>query len=193
MAPCLATFSLSICQARNGATIIKPGEVLNLGGKEICVDHAIPPADFFSGKCFDIELDFLPPPRKPLGASTSSNPSSSSMSTFKPSIPKVSMRPAPAPFVAKPSPIVAPAAAYRTEGDTEEKTRYWTVQWRKPQTRKNKSWDGDGYVSQCGTKVVFMDEDSKVCGSTTWKNGKLKSGDMLYIGRSSASIFWPVV
>ena len=41
----------------------------------------------------------------------------------------------------------------------DEKTRYWTAQWRKPQTKKHKSWDGDGYVSQCGAKVVFMDED----------------------------------
>lgn len=44
----------------------------------------------------------------------------------------------------------------------DEKTRYWTAQWRKPQTKKNKSWEGDGYVSQCGTKVVFMDEDGIV-------------------------------
>ena len=50
---------LRIIHARNGATNIRPGEILNLGGKEICIDHSISGADFFSGACFDIEPDSL--------------------------------------------------------------------------------------------------------------------------------------
>lgn len=146
-----------IIYARNGATSIRPGEVLNLGGKEICIDHGITPADFFSGACFDIEPDFdLPPPRTrtPL-AVASPAPNSSS---FKPLVPKVPMRLAvssTAGLVQRPQ-QTDHARKQSAEG---EKTRYWTAQWRKPQTKKNKSWDGDGFVSQCGNKVVFMDED----------------------------------
>lgn len=155
---------LRIIHARNGATNIRPGEILNLGGKEICIDHSISGADFFSGACFDIEPDSIsapPQPHSALGAAATSG----HFTLPKPLIPKVPMR------------TVLPRATNTTPKQTtpleesrinkasadDEKTRYWTAQWRKPQTKKHKSWDGDGYVSQCGAKVVFMDEDGIVC------------------------------
>ncbi|KAF8317932.1 hypothetical protein DL93DRAFT_2186416 [Clavulina sp. PMI_390] len=176
--------------ARNGATSIREGEVLNLGGKEICVDHSITPADFISGVCFDIGDFEIPPPRVRTPVVNSSMPTSIKPG-FKPLIPKVSMRPALTPTVPSPASrtlVAFPADHPRKESVEGDKTRFWTAQWRKPQTKKNKSWDGDGYLSQCGTKVVFMDEDCAPLGSISWKNGKLKSGDMLYIGAKEVCV-----
>lgn len=158
--PCITKPVIRIIHARNGATNIHPGEILNLGGKEICIDHAISAAEFFSGACFDIEPDSisaLPQPRTPLGAV----PALDNAALLKPLIPKVPMRPVvPRAASAAPKQIVPLAESLPNKPPAgDEKTRYWTAQWRKPQTKKHKSWDGDGYVSQCGAKVVFMDED----------------------------------
>jgi DNA repair and recombination protein RAD54B len=147
---------LRIIHARNGATNIHPGAVLNLGGKEICIDHAISPDDFLSGACFDIE----PAPFQ-LCAPLSTVPTPGHSILPKASIPKVPMRPVlprMADVVSKQTMPLVESRPNKLSAD-DEKTRYWTAQWRKPQTKKNKSWDGDGYVSQCGAKVVFMDED----------------------------------
>lgn len=145
------------------------------------MDHSIPPADFFSGRCFDTELDLsdLPPPRFPLKSTqTSADPiptTATAASAFKPLIPKVPMRSS-APMMPISRPAHAPpyvstssrnaqvsishAASSSTTAGEEEKIRFWTAQWRKPSTKKNKSWDGDGYLSQQGPKVVFMNENS---------------------------------
>ncbi|KAF9515524.1 hypothetical protein BS47DRAFT_1293769 [Hydnum rufescens UP504] len=152
-----------ICSVSRGRGV-RPGDILNIAGKEIEIDHSIPPQDFISGKCFDIGGRSDPAPQ-----SLPSTRSLGSSTPFRPVIPKVTMKPRgsgttteyPAPKSAGLSvPLVDTAnAPILPVAGKSEKIRHWTVQWRKPQTRKHKSWDGDGYVRQEGSKVTLFDED----------------------------------
>nr|GAT57610.1 predicted protein [Mycena chlorophos] len=46
---------------------------------------------------------------------------------------------------------------------TEE--QHWAVQWRAPQTRKHKTWDGDGVLVVSDSKTTLYDSDGKVIGT----------------------------
>lgn len=40
-------------------------------------------------------------------------------------------------------------------------SRVWMVQWRLPQTRKHKTWNGDGVLLVEGARFVMFDTDGK--------------------------------
>lgn len=156
------------------------GESLRSGGKEIELDHPISRQDYLSGRCF--------------GAHAASNPApvnTQPIAKFKPLVPKVAMKPMISSSTTKPSlkPRAEPLADVVINLDTEdfdvvdaplEVARYWTAQWRKPQTRKNKTWDGDAVVSQCGSVVKLFTDAGELLGTTT-RMEKLKSGTTLFI------------
>ncbi|SCV73308.1 BQ2448_7234 [Microbotryum intermedium] len=47
------------------------------------------------------------------------------------------------------------------------KVEVWTVQWREPQHRKNKTWESDGFLIIKGSSATLRDENGKTLGSTT--------------------------
>ncbi|KAF8332093.1 SNF2 family N-terminal domain-containing protein [Cantharellus anzutake] len=178
----------------SGIGAVSPGDVLNLAGKEIEIDYPIPREDFISGKCFDVGgaapvgSAALTTPKPSMGAA------SSAFTPFKSMIPKVSLKsnPPPIPNLSRAADMPLQSQATRTNhmkgahdlipGDPtqDEETLYWTVQWRKPQTRKNKSWEGDAFVSQKGCIVTFIGDDGAILGNI-YNAGKLRNGTALYI------------
>ncbi|KAH9485283.1 DNA repair and recombination protein RAD54B [Psilocybe cubensis] len=58
----------------------------------------------------------------------------------------------------------------------------WIANWRKPQDKKNKTWDGDAYISLMNNKLVMISEDGKVMGSIPWKGQNLQNGHNFFIG-----------
>ncbi|PPQ89571.1 LOW QUALITY PROTEIN: hypothetical protein CVT25_012242 [Psilocybe cyanescens] len=66
--------------------------------------------------------------------------------------------------------------------DITSHSSHWAANWRKPQDKKNKTWDGDAYVSLINEKLVMISEDGKVIGSTPWKGQNLQSGFNFFIG-----------
>ncbi len=173
----LTLWTPRIASARSSSIgTLSPGDILNLAGKEIEIDYAIPREDFLSGRCFDAGgASFTG------SASTSVKPptisAASAFTPFKPVLPKAPLRAKastpntthatdmPLQSLNSVSNVLRPSAPRLADTSTEEnitqqeKTRYWTVQWRKPQTRKNKSWDGDAFVSQKASLVTLISED----------------------------------
>lgn len=49
--------------------------------------------------------------------------------------------------------------------DAREGDNYWMVQWRKPQYKKHKTWDGDGILVMNSTKAQLYDTDGKTIAS----------------------------
>ena len=162
--------SRRIASARSsGIGTVSPGDILNLAGKEIEMDYAIPPEEFLSGKCFDVGHTSTSA-RPPTGSAVSA------FTPFKPVLPKaLASTPSTGPATDMPlqslngvSNVLRSStpklASIPTEENTiqQEKSRYWTVQWRKPQTRKNKSWDGDAFVSQKGSLVTLIAEGGEM-------------------------------
>lgn len=70
----------------------------------------------------------------------------------------------------KPNPLHAPVAPVQTtplQATPSASTKYYTVQWRKRSNKKNKSWEGDGYivVTEDGVLLKVQTESSyKVAG-----------------------------
>ena len=158
---------------------IGPDAELIVGGKDVRVDHSIPASEYFSGKCFSgigafaaaessssstvhrhtgiaakqyVPLrpkngtggtgykapSFIRPPApvslEPREASTSSKTASSSASA-SPSVPQA-----------------------KQVNATSTKSTYWYVNWRKPQQKKHKTWDGDAYLMHKGDKLTLVTE-----------------------------------
>lgn len=63
---------------------------------------------------------------------------------------------------------------------------------RKPQQRKNKTWEGDAYVSLIGTNLCLISEKGKLLGRTSWSSLALFSGLLTRIGGKEVQLDNPV-
>lgn len=151
------------------------------GGKEIQIDRSMSKAEFTSGACFGGQVMLLggaaaapPAPSTPLSTHKSTRqyiPPSMSRNTA--SIPK------PALFSKQPP---ASASDDQSKATTELAESYWTVNWRKPQNKKQVFWEGDGLIHQVGTKLTFYSEEGKVMGTTNSAPEVIASGFSTTIG-----------
>ncbi|KIM45152.1 hypothetical protein M413DRAFT_441835 [Hebeloma cylindrosporum] len=71
-------------------------------------------------------------------------------------------------------------------------SQHWAANWRKPQEKKNKTWDGDAYVSLVKNKLLMISEEGKIMGTTPWKGDPLHSGFKLFIGGKEVELDAPV-
>lgn len=65
---------------------------------------------------------------------------------------------------------------------------YWMVQWRKPQQKKHKTWDGDGILVVRGMRCILKDTDGKDIASAALKESDLSPGDELRVGGKEVEI-----
>lgn len=65
---------------------------------------------------------------------------------------------------------------------------YWMVQWRKPQQKKHKTWDGDAVLIVRGSRCFMKDTDGKDIASAAFTGGELHSGDELRVGGKEIEI-----
>ncbi|KZT68291.1 hypothetical protein DAEQUDRAFT_692777 [Daedalea quercina L-15889] len=160
------------------------GVNLTVGNKELEVDHSIARADFMSGKCFQ---------NGGLGCSSPVSVSSTSGALSRPYAP---LRPK-AINDFKPPTRIADTSSSRKAVELEavglvqsdklsSKSKahdsIWTANWRKPQQRKHKTWDGDAYVSLRAEKVTLISERGIILGTKKWDGLPLYSGYSTFIG-----------
>ncbi|KAL7417065.1 SNF2 family N-terminal domain-containing protein [Mrakia frigida] len=69
---------------------------------------------------------------------------------------------------------------------------YWMVQWRKPQQKKHKTWDGDAILTIRGAKCFLKDTDGKDIAQGRFSAGSVKSGDELKVGGKEIEIDCPI-
>ncbi|KJA27752.1 hypothetical protein HYPSUDRAFT_34887 [Hypholoma sublateritium FD-334 SS-4] len=167
------------------------GKNFSVGSKEIELDRKIPQEQYLSGVCFgrhvNIEgnstitpmsnthkMKFNPPSfktRRQAVAVKDSKTGFVKAETMSSNVQHSSLPPRPdLPETNKPS------------------SSCWTVNWRKPQGKKNKTWDGDAYISLANDKLVMISEDGKIMGSTTWKGQDLVPGFTTFIGGKEVEI-----
>ncbi|KAF8813639.1 hypothetical protein BYT27DRAFT_7334698 [Phlegmacium glaucopus] len=155
--------TLPLCEGRN----------LSVASKEVELERTIPRNQFLSGLCFGraatitiaspsvlsnahIVKKFIPPSSNSLGPSGH-----------------------PVKFVHKLELEDESMPTSNNEGlsnITNQPSSHWTANWRKPQGKKNKTWDGDAYVSHVADKLIMISEDGKIMGSTSWKGQTLSPG-----------------
>ena len=155
--------TLPLCEGRN----------LFFTSKEVELERTIPWSQFLSGLCFGkapaitiaspsavssthVVKKFIPP---------SSNYRGRSETSHKPHKPKVEGE-------------SIPTSDNNLSIITNQPSTHWIVNWyilrwneistnilftrRKPQGKKNKTWDGDAYISHTGEKLIMISEDGKM-------------------------------
>ncbi|KAH7915224.1 P-loop containing nucleoside triphosphate hydrolase protein [Hygrophoropsis aurantiaca] len=160
----------------NGEKAVEGGEY-HFGGKDIGIDHAISRGDYLTGKCFG----------RGSGANRSSSSSSSSkaIKQFMPLKPMKSSTPYKAPSIEKKGITLHPVDLLSTRTDAgpskpKSQSSHWTANWRKPQSKKHKTWDGDLYVSHIGDKLTLISDKGKILGRKGWDGLPLHNGCRFY-------------
>ncbi|KAH9994001.1 P-loop containing nucleoside triphosphate hydrolase protein [Russula vinacea] len=67
-------------------------------------------------------------------------------------------------------------------------TRYWMVQWRAPQSKKHKTWEGDGVLVVTKPKGVLMDLEGRVLTTGNVSSDALEEGSQLSLGNKELQI-----
>ncbi|TDL24190.1 hypothetical protein BD410DRAFT_745512 [Rickenella mellea] len=187
-----------IVMGQSNMSVVNVGTNLTVNGKDMEVDCAIPRSEFFSGACFGKNAGTS---STSTGDAKPSYASSSSLSKKFTPLKPVLLNPS------KPGPsrtaalentdkkgislhpvdlVQAPAGNENLVGDHKES--YWTANWRKPQQRKHKTWDGDGYVTFSGKKLTMISDDGKLMGSTKWNGEPLRPGYSCHIGGKTVEL-----
>ncbi|KAF8588695.1 hypothetical protein K439DRAFT_582988 [Ramaria rubella] len=82
--------------------------------------------------------------------------------------------------------------ATRNDEDAGYGIAYWNVQWRAPQTKKHKTWDGDAVVAVTsvagGSRCVLFDNLGNILTKSTIPQTMLKEGDSFRIGDKELEI-----
>ncbi|KIO21365.1 hypothetical protein M407DRAFT_218326 [Tulasnella calospora MUT 4182] len=174
--------SSTLARAKISISVLNEEDEFGLGGKEIMLDRRISEEEFRSGSCFAG------------GTFAPSRPELSLKPLLQKSLPKPSKMLAPIfkvpKSVAKAKPLAESSAANPIIIDDDEPPNelelarsFWTCSWRKPQGKKNKTWDADGILAQEGLKITLLATDGrKVLGTSNWTGSKLESGHELFVG-----------
>ncbi|EAW07317.1 DEAD/DEAH box helicase [Aspergillus clavatus NRRL 1] len=73
-------------------------------------------------------------------------------------------------------------------GDELPGVKYYNVLWRKPTTKKNKTWDGDGILSARDGYLYLQDISGKDMGRAMMPGSRLEAGSMLSIGGKEVEV-----
>ncbi|KAF8557976.1 hypothetical protein OG21DRAFT_1494290 [Imleria badia] len=162
------------------------GEYL-FGGKEVGIDHPISRADYLSGKCFG---------RGSKVASSAATPSTSTIQKqFVPLKPSNLATPykTPTKKVVDLQPVnLISGQSNTTAPEPRGSKSYWTANWRRPQARKHKTWDGDAFVQQIGNQLTVISEKGKIIGRKDWDGLPLQNGYRFYAGKKEISLDSPI-
>ncbi|KAI0305632.1 P-loop containing nucleoside triphosphate hydrolase protein [Multifurca ochricompacta] len=176
-----------------GFDVLEEGVQLKLGNKELEIDRVMQPSEYLSGTCFiQVRGGALDTPLPPL---TNSTALSRQFIPLKP----VALNPSPVRLPTSPRGSVSPkkvielepvnllsrpaaqSSKERLEGSGDAQL-YWTANWRKPQHKKHKTWDGDAYITIQGAVLILVSEHGKILGRKAFENLHLTSGLKIFIG-----------
>ncbi|KAI0700892.1 P-loop containing nucleoside triphosphate hydrolase protein [Cytidiella melzeri] len=178
------------CGKPTGVEIDKMGEgtEFSLGGKELQIDHSIRPSEYLSGTCFANGV--VVNTAESSASSSVLRSSSTAVKQFTPLKPRNALdfkRPS---FV-RPSSATgnSKAAVTSTEsGIAQVKDTFWAINWRKPQQRKHKTWDGDAYLMHKGDLLTLVSEKGLIMGKKRWDGAPIDVGYTVMIGNKEVEV-----
>ncbi|KAI6026362.1 P-loop containing nucleoside triphosphate hydrolase protein [Pisolithus microcarpus] len=166
-------------------TDLEVGGEYECGGREIGIDHSISRSDYLSRRCFG----HGPQPTPTANSSASSK-------QFVPLKPNKLTAPYKAPSHQKPAVELEPVGLSSTSSSRSlqrrETHRFWTANWRKPQSKKHKTWDGDAFVSLLGKKLTVISQMGTIIGRKDWSGHELQNGYRFYIGSREVELDAPI-
>ncbi|KAI0771634.1 SNF2 family N-terminal domain-containing protein [Trametes elegans] len=165
------------------------GSEFTIGSREVEIDHKLSREDFLSGRCFGRG-------GIPDSPATTSRPSAAK--SFVPLRPKT-LNEGKNPAYAVPTPAQAErrgvaleavnlVSAEKSSSKVSGNNAYWTANWRKPQQKKHKTWDGDGYVLLEGEKLTLLSDAGLLLGSKKWDGLPLYNGYRAFVGNREVEL-----
>ncbi|KAI0344614.1 hypothetical protein BDW22DRAFT_1482814 [Trametopsis cervina] len=176
---------------------IGDGSEFSLGGKELQIDRAIQASEYFSGTCFANGVVVNAPE-----PATTLRSSATAAKQFTPLKPRNGLNFKGPSFVRQPLASSSKSASLQASvrekdavmTDTSD-TRtqigsdtFWMVNWRKPQQRKHKTWDGDAYLSQRGELLTLVSEKGLMLGKKRWDGTKIDAGYTITINNKEIEV-----
>ncbi|KAH9853466.1 SNF2 family N-terminal domain-containing protein [Lenzites betulinus] len=172
-----------------GTHKLAEGSEFTIGSREVEIDHRLSREDFLSGRCFG---------RGGIPDGSSAASKASAAKQFVPLKPKTLNG------TRNPAYIMPSAAEKEKRGVTLEavnlvstekssqktggKHSYWTANWRKPQQKKHKTWDGDGYILHEGEKLTLLSDAGLVLGTKKWDGLPLYASYRSFIGNRDVEL-----
>ncbi|KEP49875.1 putative RAD54-DNA-dependent ATPase of the Snf2p family protein [Rhizoctonia solani 123E] len=170
------------------------GAGIKLGGREIQIEREVPPSEFLSGKVFGGATSSY----QPAGKTATLNPARQSgfvaLKFNAPRLPNIVKAPShvkgksvnrmdvqPKPTATPLQPKAAPVVGL-----------YWTANWRRPQARKHKIWEGSGAISLIDGQLKLVNEEGHTVGAKNWKGDPPEFGDVIIVGGHEAEIDAPL-
>ncbi|CDO75591.1 hypothetical protein BN946_scf184858.g31 [Trametes cinnabarina] len=170
-----------------GTHKLAEGSEFTVGSREVEIDHKLSREDFLSGRCFgrggipdSPGLLSKPGPAKqfiplrPKALNGGKNPPYTALSVS-----------------GKRGVALEAVSLVSTEQPSQRSGRkdtYWTANWRKPQQKKHKTWDGDGYVVHEGEKLTLLSDAGLVLGTKKWDGLPLYSSYRTFVGNREVEL-----
>ncbi|KAI0266687.1 P-loop containing nucleoside triphosphate hydrolase protein [Gloeopeniophorella convolvens] len=168
-----------------GPEVLEEGAQLRVGNKELEIDRALQPSEYLSGACFgrgSIDVASLAPltnstalskqfvPLKPVALNSTGTRVSILPAASGPQRKTIELEP-----VNLLSHSGAPPSKPPLLSGNDSQV-YWTANWRKPQQKKHKTWDGDAYVTLEKGNLILVSENGKILGRKPFEGSRLSSG-----------------
>ncbi|CAE6468893.1 unnamed protein product [Rhizoctonia solani] len=168
------------------------GAEIKLGGREVQIEREVPATEFLSGKIFGGNASSYQPAAK----SVTLNPRQSGFVAPKFNTPRLSNAAKAIPDakgkgVDRTNTQAKPAAA-PPQSVVSAAGLYWTANWRRPQARKHKVWEGSGAISLADGQLKLVNEEGHTVGVKAWKGDPPDFGDVIIVGGHEAEIDAPL-
>ncbi|KAB5592863.1 DNA repair and recombination protein RAD54B [Ceratobasidium theobromae] len=175
---------------------LSEGAEIKLGNRELQIERSVPASEFLSGKVFTGAAS-------PQQANKAATPKLAGPSRYAGFVAPKFNTPRP-PSMAKPiadnkGKSVERLAAQLTPLSVASKPKdppvaglYWTANWRRPQARKHKVWEGSGAISLIEGQLKLVNEEGHTVGIKVWKGDPPDFGDVVIVGGHEAEIDAPL-
>ncbi|PPQ99726.1 hypothetical protein CVT24_009709 [Panaeolus cyanescens] len=148
---------------------LSEGQDFSFASKDVELDRQIPIAEYLSGACFGNGMITS------FSNVVAPTPSSSTKIARKPfAPPKISL-------IGGSSSSRTSTSATLSDVTNQDSETHWRANWRKPQGKKNKTWEGDVYISHVDQKLIMISEKGAILGTSPLTSVSLKPGFTAFI------------
>ncbi|OSX66624.1 hypothetical protein POSPLADRAFT_1044000 [Postia placenta MAD-698-R-SB12] len=168
---------------------IAEGVNFTVGNKELEIDRAVQRSEFLSGSCFGNSAASSSPGLLSTGAS------GKQFTPLKPKTMNGFKVPTRVPSADTKQGVQLEPINLITRGDDplvkaqdHSQVSFWIANWRKPQQKKHKTWDGDAFVALRSEKLTLISEKGLILGTKKWDGLPLYSGYSTFIGSKEVEL-----
>ncbi|KAG9122857.1 helicase [Ceratobasidium sp. 392] len=150
---------------------LSEGAEIKLGNRELQIEREVPSSEFLSGNVFGAGA-----PIATTAVKTATPGSSTTIRTSGFVAPKLTRPPIKTPGISSAKgKIIDKTEIIKKSESTPVSGRYWTANWRRPQARKHKNWEGSGAIALVDGQMKLVNEEGQTVGTKAEIDAPLSS------------------